>query len=99
MKKLLMAGLLILSLNVHASGVIAETPNQGGGSIALLDMECKTRNGTFIAYSYLKDGRSMMGCWTTDSDSRVFIHWSDGDLRSYPIEMFNLKKKMNGKYL
>lgn len=99
MKKILMAGLLILSLNVNAAGVIAETANQGGGVIALLDMECKTKKGLFIAYSYLQTGQSMMGCWTTDNTDRVFIEWSDGDLRSYPISMFTMKKKSNGKYL
>ena len=90
---------MILSLNVHANGVIAEAPNKGGGGIALLDMECKAKNGTFVAYSYLQDGRSMMGCWTTDNTSRVFIEWSDGDIRSYSIDSFNMKKKPNGKYL
>jgi hypothetical protein len=95
-----MTALLLLSLNVHANGVIAETPNQGGGSIALLDMECKAKDGTFVAYSYLKTGQSMLGCWTTDGDARVFINWSDGDLRSYPIDMFKIKKKLiNGKWL
>jgi hypothetical protein len=62
-------------------------------------MECKTKNGTFIAYSYLQNGKSIMGCWTTDNTDRVFIEWSDGDIRSYPIGMFTLKKKSSGKYL
>lgn len=88
-----------MSLNVNAAGVIAEAPNKGGGGIALLDMECKTKPGLYIAYGYLKSGESMMGCWTTDNTDRVFIEWSDGDLRSYPVTMFNLKKKSNGKYL
>lgn len=95
-----MVVLLLLSLSVHASGVIAEVQNNGGGSIALLDMECKTAPGTFVAYTYLKGGQSLLGCWTTDSSDRVFIQWSDGDLRSYPIGMFNLKKKLiNGKWI
>jgi hypothetical protein len=94
-----MVALLLLSLNVSAAGVIAEAQNQGGGAIALLDMECKTKNGTFIAYSYLSNGKSIMGCWTTDNTDRVFIEWSDGDIRSYPISMFTMKKKSNGKYL
>jgi hypothetical protein len=62
-------------------------------------MECKSKNGTFIAYSYMKDGRSLMGCWTTDNTNRVFIEWSDGDIRSYPMDSFNMKKKSSGRML
>ena len=89
--------LLLLSLSAHASGVIAEVFNQGGGSIALTDIKCTTRVGTFVAYSYLENGRSILGCWASD-DSRVFVFWSDGDTRSYPLDIFNLPKK-KGKYL
>ena len=49
-----MVVLLLLSLNAHAKGVIAETPNKGGGAIALTDIPCKTQVGSFIAYSYLE---------------------------------------------
>jgi hypothetical protein len=86
--------LLLLSLNAHAKGVIAEVINDSGGSIALTDMKCTTIAGTFIAYSYAKNGQSILGCWSSD-DTRVFVRWSDGDLRSYPIELFNLKQKKN----
>lgn len=89
---MLIMALLLLSLNVHAKGVIAEIFNDGGGSIALTDMKCTTIAGTFIAYSYIKGGQSILGCWSSD-DTRVFVRWSDGDLRSYPIELFNLKPK------
>ena len=87
-------GLLLLSLNVHAKGVIAEVINDIGGSIALTDIKCTTIAGTFVAYSYAKNGQSILGCWSSD-DARVFVRWSDGDLRSYPIELFNLKQKKN----
>ena len=84
--------LLLLSLNAHARGVIAEVNNEGGGSIAITDMKCTTVPNTFIAYAYAENGRSMLGCWSSD-DSRVFIRWSDGDLRSYPLDIFNLPQK------
>lgn len=84
--------MLLLSLNVSAAGVIAEVINDGGGSIALTDIKCTTIAGTFVAYSYIKNGQSMLGCWSSD-DTRVFVRWSDGDLRSYPIEVFHLKKQ------
>lgn len=89
--------LLLLSLNAHASGVIAEVVNQGGGSIALTDIKCTTIANTFVVYSYLANGKSILGCWSSD-DSRVFVFWSDGDVRSYPLDAFKLPKK-KGNYL
>ena len=86
--------LLLLSLNVHAKEIVAEIVNDGGGSIALTDIKCTKIAGTFVVYSYIKSGHSMLGCWSYD-DTRVFVRWSDGDLRSYPIELFNLKPKRN----
>lgn len=94
MKKLLTTVLLLLSLNVSAAGVIAEVINDGGGSIALTDIKCTTIAGTFVAYSYIQNGQSILGCWSSD-DTRVFVRWSDGDIRSYPIEVFKLKQKKN----
>ena len=84
--------LLLLSINVSAAGVIAEVVNEGGGSIALTDIKCTTIPNTFVAYSYVPSGQSILGCWASD-DSRVFVRWSDGEIRSYSIEVFKLKKK------
>lgn len=89
--------LLLLSLNANAAGVIAEAINKGGGSLALTDIKCTTMKDMYIAYSYLDDGRSILGCWAAD-DSRVFVRWSDGDIRSYDINMFFIPKK-SGKWL
>ena len=94
-----MAVLLLLSLSVHANGIIAEMPNQGGGNISLTDMKCTTIKDTFIAYSNLPNGQAMLGCWASDQDN-VFIRWSDGDIRMYPIGAFTTKKRTsNGKWL
>jgi hypothetical protein len=70
-------------------------PNQGGGNISLTDIKCTTIKDTFVAYSNMADGRSILGCWAADDD-RVFVRWSDGDIRSYPINAFMLKKKYSG---
>ena len=90
MKKLLLVVLSILSLNAVA-GVVAEMPNQGGGKIVLLDRPCATNPNTFVAFSYLNDNRSIIGCWTA-AESRVFVDWS-GDIRSYPINSFSFPNK------
>ena len=84
-----MAVLLPLSLSVNA-GIISEIPNGGGGGIALLDLPCKSVPNSFVAYSYLPDGRSVLGCWSAGGN-RIFIQWSDGDMRSYPATDFIAK--------
>lgn len=86
MKKILLAVLLTLSLSVNAA-VVAEAVNQGGGSIALTDVKCNSIQGAFISYTYLSNGKSLMGCWVVETN-RVFIKWDDGDLRSYPLDAF-----------
>lgn len=95
MKKLVLAALLILSLNASA-GVIAEVINRGGGSIVLTDMKCTTIKDTFVAYSYLSNGKSLLGCWSGDGN-RVFIKWSDGDLTSYPVDVFSQPTDGHGR--
>jgi hypothetical protein len=77
--------------------VIAEVVNAGGGSIALTDITCTKVVSTFVAYTYISNGKSLLGCWTAD-DQRVFIFWDDGDTRSYPLDSFRLPKK-KGNYL
>ena len=96
---MLMAALLLLSLNANAAGIIAEMPNDGGGYISLTDMKCTTIKDTFIAYSNLPNGKAVLGCWASDDDN-VFVRWSDGDIRQYPIQFFTIKKRyVNGKWV
>jgi len=78
--------LSILSLNASAA-VVAETVNQGGGTIALTDAKCSKSQSTFVAYTYISTGQSLLGCWASEGN-RIFIQWNDGDLRSYPLEGF-----------
>lgn len=74
-------------------------PNQGGGNISLTDIKCTTVKDTYIAYSNLANGKSILGCWAADDDN-VFVKWSDGDLRQYPIGNFRMKNNTSqGKWL
>ena len=66
-------------------------PNQGGGNITLTDIKCTTIKDTFIAYSNLPNGKSILGCWASDDDN-VFVRWSDGDIRQYPSNSFTIKQ-------
>jgi hypothetical protein len=73
-------------------------PNQGGGHISLTDIECTTIKNTFVAYSNLSNGKSILGCWASDEDN-VFVRWSDGDIKAYPVGNFTVKKKSNGQWM
>ena len=84
-----MVALLVLSLNASAE-VIASMNNQGGGKIVLTSALCD-RSSLYVAYSYLGDGRTIMGCWTTSGD-RVLVDWS-GDIRTYPANAFIVTSK------
>ena len=97
MKKILLAVLLILSLSVNAA-VVAETINDGGGRIALTDVKCNSIQGAFIAYSYIANGKSLMGCWVVETN-RVFVKWDDGDLRSYPLDAFRQQAGKSRNYM
>jgi len=96
---MLMTVLLLLSLNASAAGIIAEMPNQGGGNISLTDIKCTTIKDTFVAYTNHSNGKSILGCWASDEDN-VFVRWSDGEIKQYSIESFNMRKRLvNGKWI
>ena len=97
MKKILMMVLLLSSLNANAE-VLAEMLNGAGGHIALTNVPCANGTRTWVAYSYVKSGQSLLGCWVLEGP-RVFIEWSDKDLRSYPANGFVLKSNEPKKYL
>lgn len=84
-----MAVLLALSLNASAE-VVASMNNQGGGKIVLTSALCD-RSNLYVAYSYVDNGKTIMGCWTTSGD-RVLVDWS-GDIRAYPASAFVLAPK------
>ena len=65
--------------------------NQGGGKIVLTSGQCPNYPNLYVAYSYVDNGKTIMGCWTTSGD-RVMVDWS-GDVRSYPANAFVVQKK------
>ena len=92
-KKILITGLLLLSLSASAAGIIAELENEGGGIIALTDIGCKTVIGANIAYSNHRNGNYLLGCWVLDKDN-VYVKWSDGDIKEYPWVHFKKDTKI-----
>jgi hypothetical protein len=85
MKKYLLL-LVLVTANVYGTGVIAQG-RVGNIVISLTDAPCDLPN-TAVAYAYYPDGRAEIGCWAAD-ESRVFIGFPKGNLRSYPISFFD----------
>ena len=89
MKKILLALLIIFSYNSHAD--TWTTTNDGGGQIVLTQTVCSQNKNTSVVFSQLNNAKTMFGCWFV-TDGFVMVTWSDGDIRSYPIEIFTLKQ-------
>ncbi len=89
MKKFVLMLALICTFS-HA-GTVATALNIGGGLIVLTDDKCSGKEG-LIAYTNDKTGRTTIGCWFPE-DSFIFVRWSDGDIRTYPYEIFTVKQK------
>ena len=89
MKKLL--ALLLFCGVCHAEN-IAYTGNNSGGYIVLTDSVCAKDKAMKFAFSTSSSGSTRSACWTADN---LFVHivWWDGDVRSYPINIFSLVKK------
>ncbi len=88
-KKLFCTSVLITSI-ANAAGVIAEG-RTATGIVALTDDPCRTMPYTKVAYQYMDDGKTILGCWAADK-SRVVIAWNDLNLTSYSHTFFNAKE-------
>ena len=87
MKYLFGIALLALCFTAQAKA-IAESNNKGGGKIVLTDETCRQK-GYRLAYTQMNGYPTLLGCWSMDN-SFVHIMWYDNDLRSYPIDTWNL---------
>ena len=84
--------LLALCFGTAQAETIAFVSNKGGGRIVITDDTNKTcPSNTRVAYTTTETNRTQTGCWTLDS---LYIHilWSDGELRSYPLEAWEFTK-------
>lgn len=77
-------------MNARAE-VLAETENKGGGKIVITTTKC-TGSG-YVAYSTHPNANTLLGCWVYD-ESFIHIVWSDnGQVNSYPLSSWVMKKK------
>jgi hypothetical protein len=89
MKTLLIALGLVVSVSTAEAKIIAETNNNGGGKMVITDEKCRD-NVNLLAYSVHPKTSTLFGCWLHD-DNYIHIKWYDNDIRSYPIESWQLK--------
>jgi hypothetical protein len=86
MKKLLLSLLFVSSAQ---AAVIAESSNGAGGKIILFDNVCNTNQNMRAMLAYDGDGGFMRGCWLSES-GEIIVKWADGDVRRYPIKLFQI---------
>ena len=79
----------LLAFNAQAA-VIATSDNGGGGQIILTDAVCKVSDKMRTMLGYNGEGEVMQGCWFV-KDNQVIVVWADGDLRKYPVKLFDFK--------
>lgn len=79
-KFLICAALLLVATAAEAATYTS--PNKMGGEIVLTDRECsvggRTINGLREAYSFMRDGTSIQGCWAVQ-DGYVHVRWQNPD--------------------
>jgi len=91
MKSILFCLGLLLAVNTHARGVIAQGINQSDMTISLTDGKCRDIKDTKVAYLTYRDGSAVFGCWAAD-ESRVLILWDTGSVHSYAHSFFEKGK-------
>ena len=91
-----LAAAALLAVSAAHADTVATSVNDAGGLMVLSDVKCSGERNLFVAYTVVpSSSRTLMGCWTMD-DNFIFIRWSDGDVRTYPFSMWDIKKKKGG---
>lgn len=71
--------------------------NNSGGKIILTDKACNSDSRQFMAYASSTQISTQFGCWFSD-DVMVHITWEKtGNLKSYPLEDWNINTEVAKK--
>lgn len=73
------------------AAIFAIGRNNAGGMMVLTDEKCNGSGGR-VAYTELKDYPTLFGCWVYDG-LMIHVRWNDGDVRSYPTDMWVIPNK------
>jgi hypothetical protein len=76
---LIATALLCFTASAEAKNV-AQLGNKGGGYITLTDVQGECATGSLRSFSNTDTGKTIFGCWTTDTERRlVLIQWNGRD--------------------
>jgi hypothetical protein len=89
MKNLIITITAALAMTSVCANPFAETENQAGGKIVILNESCEGKPNLSRAYFYTKDNVTEDGCWRYDNDT-IVIEWEKEGRRRYPIGVFKL---------
>ena len=93
MKKLLIA-LFLIAGSAHAD-TVATANNNAGGMLVITDIPCNNSSGWY-AYASARTVSTLFGCWWSDQ-TMVHITWNDGDVRSYPLNIWDVNLEIAKK--
>ena len=89
MKNLIIILTAALAITSACANPFAETDNNAGGKIVILNEACEGKPALSRAYLYTKDNLTEDGCWRYDNDT-IVIEWEKEGRRRYPINVFKL---------
>jgi hypothetical protein len=89
MKNLIITITTALAMTSVCANPFAETENQAGGKIVILNESCEGKPAMSRAYFYTKDNLTEDGCWRYDNET-IVIEWEKEGRRRYPIGAFKL---------
>ena len=99
MRRFILAAAMFMVASHGDAGTVATSTNDAGGMMVLSDVKCSGERDLFVAYTVVPNSsKTLMGCWTMD-DNFVFIRWNDGDVRTYPFGIWDIKTKKKGNAL
>ena len=90
MKKYLIA--LCFLCTVAYADTVATSKNEAGGMMVITDVPCTGSNGWY-AYASARTTSTLFGCWWSDQ-TMVHISWNDGDVRSYPLGLWEVNNEV-----
>lgn len=91
------AALFGIAKQANASGVIAYTSSQNGGSIQITDEPCKGSNASGqLAIAINPAGEPIIGgCWQW-IEPNIAVTWNTGDVRMYSVDGWTFTKYADG---
>jgi len=73
--------------------VFAKFQGNKGGEIVLLKMGGQCPMGQMMMFARSrKNTDTIEGCWTTFKDGYIIVYYNNGDIRTYPLDVFTVMR-------